>query len=83
MPEIKFKIKPDEDNPDAAEILVEGYIDDHPYRFLLDTGAATSETQWDDFSSNFRSEEVKKSSGVFAPSERDLITYRIHHYPIR
>lgn len=35
-------IQPDKEDPDAAEILVDGTVSGFPYRFLLDTGAATS-----------------------------------------
>jgi hypothetical protein len=33
-------IEPDLDDPDCAEVLVDGTVAGRPYRFLLDTGAA-------------------------------------------
>ncbi|MBI5961543.1 MAG: aspartyl protease family protein, partial [Chloroflexi bacterium] len=46
----------------------------HPYRFLLDTGAAKSCVVFDDYTSTFASTEKNNSSGVFAKSSEDLIT---------
>ncbi len=67
-------IKPDEDDSEAAEVLVDGTIDGKPYRFLLDTGAARSSVKFDAYTATFESSEKSSSSGVFASSSNELIT---------
>jgi len=74
MNEISLIIKPDAEEADAAEVLVDGAICGHTYRFLLDTGAAKSSIVYDDYTSTFSSTEKNSSSGVFAKSSEDLIT---------
>ncbi|GHO67458.1 hypothetical protein KSC_063500 [Ktedonobacter sp. SOSP1-52] len=66
-------IKPDEEDSDAAEVLVDGTIGGSPYRFLLDTGAATSSITSDDYTSTFDCIEKRDSSGVFAAGHLELI----------
>jgi predicted aspartyl protease len=74
MDEIKLIVEPDEEEPGAAAVFVDGMIGGHPYRFLLDTGAATTSVLTDDYLAAFDSLETKDSSGVFAPHSDDLIT---------
>ncbi len=74
MNELALIIEPDPDEIDAAGVYVEGTIGDRPYRFLLDTGAATSSVVADDITAAFPRAGEHKSSGVFAPSHNDLIT---------
>lgn len=66
-------ITPDVDDAEAAEILVDGTIDGHPYRFLLDTGAARSSVISDAYTAGFASTEQQTSPGVFAKSIDELI----------
>ncbi|GCE09435.1 retropepsin-like aspartic protease [Dictyobacter aurantiacus] len=66
-------IKPDEDDVDVAEILVDGSLEDKPYRFLLDTGAARTSVVFDDYTSSFDSIEQHSSSGVFEAHHEDVI----------
>jgi hypothetical protein len=66
-------IKPDEEDAEAAEVLVDGTIGGHDYRFLLDTGAAKSTVIFDEYTSAFDRIEKISSSGVFAGSDQDLI----------
>ncbi len=73
MSEFKLIIIPDPEEPEAAEVYVDGTIAGRPYRFLLDTGAATSSVVWDDYTSEFGSIEKHDSSGVFARHSDDLI----------
>ena len=44
-------IKPDEEDADAAEVLVDGTVGGNHYHFLLDTGAARSSVAFDDYTS--------------------------------
>lgn len=67
-------IKPDEEDPDGAEVFVDGTIGGNPYRFLLDTGAGRTCAQFDVYTSTFESNEQHQSSGVFAKNSQDLIT---------
>ena len=70
-------IKPDNEDADATEVLVDGTIGDKPYRFLLDTGAARTCIQFDEYTSTlFAYTEPSNSSGVFAKrnSTEELIT---------
>jgi predicted aspartyl protease len=66
-------IKPDEEEPGAAEVLVDGTIGGRAYRFLLDTGAAMTRVKCDDYISAFDSVEKRETSGAFSKSNLDLI----------
>ncbi len=74
MEAIDLIIQPDEEEAGAAEILVDGLIGSHPYRFLLDTGAAKTSVVADEYTAGFASHQRDDSSGVFAQSSDDLIT---------
>lgn len=74
MYELKLIIKPDEEEPGCAEVLVDGTIGSRPYRFLLDTGAGKSSITFDDYTATFDTADQHHSSGVFAKSSSDLIT---------
>ena len=74
MNEIALIIERDEQDVDAAEVLVDGMIGGNSYRFLLDTGAARSSVALDDYTSQFASTEQITSSGVFASDSNDLIS---------
>jgi len=67
-------IKQDEEDVEAAEIFVDGIIGGKKYRFLLDTGAASTTIQFDDYTSTFDCIGKKDSSGAFAKIIDDLIT---------
>ena len=74
MSAIKLIVEPDEEEPGAAEIWVDGYVDGRPYRFLLDTGAARSSLVSDTYTSGIVSLDSDESSGLFASARSDLIT---------
>jgi hypothetical protein len=74
MPALALIIQPDEDDGGAAQILVDGAIDGHPYRFLLDTGAARSRVAFDAYTATFATSATQRSSGVFSSRAYDLIT---------
>ena len=67
-------IELDPEEPEAGSVLVDGSVGGHPYRFLLDTGAATSRVAYDDYTAQYASTGGHPSSGVFATSHDDLIT---------
>jgi hypothetical protein len=66
-------IKQDEEDIEAAEILVDGSIGNKDYRFLLDTGAARTTIQFDDYTSTFNSIEKSSYSGAYGKNIDDLI----------
>jgi gag-polyprotein putative aspartyl protease len=74
MSELKLIIQPDEEDIEAAEVLVDGTIGGHTYRFLLDTGAARTSVNFDAYTAGFPSAEAHSSSGVFADGSYDIIT---------
>jgi hypothetical protein len=67
-------IQPDAEDDEAAEILVDGTIEGRGYRFLLDTGAARTSVQDDEYTSTFDTVEQNESAGVFEKSRSDVIT---------
>ncbi len=73
MAELKLIIVPDDDDPDAAGVFVDGHIGGRPYRFLLDTGAARTHVIFDDYTATLSAHAKDESSGVFAKSSDDLI----------
>ena len=66
-------IQPDDEEPEAAEVLVDGSVGGRPYRFLLDTGAAQSALLSDEYTATFAAVERRASSGVFASGSDDVI----------
>ena len=76
-------IQPDEEEPEAAEVLVDGSVGGRHYRFLLDTGAAKSAILSDDYTATFAAIGQHTSSGVFAGgSEDEVIAPTIEVGPI-
>ena len=73
MAEIDLMIQPDEDEPEAASVFVEGRLNGKPYRFLLDTGAARSSVILNEDTVVLPAVGTHVSSGVFATSNDDLV----------
>lgn len=67
-------IERDPEEAEAGEVLVDGSVGGHPYRFRLDTGAAMSRVAFDDYTMGFVATAQGPSSGVFKPSSDHLIT---------
>jgi hypothetical protein len=74
MDTLDLIIVPDEDDTEAAEILVDGSLEGHDYRFLLDTGAARTTVRYDSYTSAFATSGQRDSSGVFADDSYDVVT---------
>ncbi|HYP39918.1 MAG TPA: hypothetical protein VEX13_06120 [Chloroflexia bacterium] len=74
MSRINLIIQQDEEDIEAAEVLVDVTVGTNKYRFLLDTGAARTSMVFDDYTGTFDSLNKSDSSGVFARSSDDLIT---------
>ncbi len=66
-------IKHDLEEEDAAEILVNGFIDDKSYQFLFDTGANTTRVRNDDYINRFESFGSKDTYGVFSKMKNESI----------
>jgi hypothetical protein len=73
MGAIALIIEPDEDEDEAAAILVDGAVDGHPYHFLLDTGAARTSLRYDAYTATLPRIGAHSSSGIFASGAYDLI----------
>lgn len=73
MKEIELIIKPDENESEVAEVLVQGKIDGRNYSFLLDSGAASTTLVSDKYIGNLETFKKSTAHGVFSSSEEDLI----------
>ena len=69
----KFTVEPDKDDPDSANVYVDGTVADKPYRFRLDTGAGRTSIAFDEFTSSFKVVGTKHSAGAFAKTHDNLI----------
>lgn len=74
MTRIPLIVEPDPDDPECAEVMVDGSIAGRPYRFVLDTGAARTHVVADDFTTTLTKYGQHNSSGVFALSSNPLVT---------
>jgi hypothetical protein len=66
-------IESDKDDPDASDVFVNGLVDNRPYRFMLDTGAAMTSLKADEYLSKIKSVGQKDSAGAFAKHREDQI----------
>jgi hypothetical protein len=73
MSKIDLIIIKDKDEMEAAEVMVEGFIDNNKYRFILDTGAARTSVISDDYTCKFECIEKSSSSGLFSKNCNELI----------
>lgn len=74
---IALIIEPDGDDPDCAEVSLEGTVDGRPVRFILDTGAAQTQILGEDEpASGSRSfiDPDERSMGVFSAVGRSALT---------
>lgn len=76
MPGFDLILKFDEQDEDSAEICVAATVEERPYTFLLDTGAATTSLVWDDYTGQRPCQGRHQSSGLLGDIEDDLITIR-------
>ncbi|QMT16696.1 aspartyl protease family protein [Planococcus maritimus] len=73
MTVIDLIIKPDQQESEVAEILVEGKIEGRNYQFLLDTGAATSALLSDAYLEKLEVLSKSTGTGVFASADREVV----------
>lgn len=67
-------VEPDEEDADAARVLVDGTVGGRPYRFLLDTGTARTCVRLDAHTAGFARVGSSDSSGLFGRGTDDLVT---------
>lgn len=70
---IPLIIVSDPDDPDAAEVLIDGTVNGRPRRFLLDTGAARTRLVADQYTYTLPSAGEQQSSGALAAATEDLV----------
>jgi hypothetical protein len=73
MQDIDLIIVPDPDEPEAAEVLVDGTVDELPRRFLLDTGAARSRLLIDPYTEGLAAVSTEASHGAIAETISELV----------
>ena len=74
MPQIPLIIEAEPDDPDCATVMVDGTVAGRPYRFILDTGAARTQLEADDYTSTLEPMPGESSSGVFASRSDPVVT---------
>lgn len=70
---VDLTIQQDEEEPSAAEVLVQADVDGRPYTFLLDTGAARSSLRLNQHTQSYKAVASATSSGLFGPQSFDVI----------
>src|SRR5215469_7876300 len=74
MPVVPLVIEPDPDDPESVSIFVDGTIAGRSYRFLLDTGAARTQVEADEFTLALGTAGYEHSSGSFAAQTYPVVT---------
>jgi Aspartyl protease len=73
MRQVPLIIEPDPDDPDFAIVLVDATIAGRPYRLLLDTGAARTQLDADDYTSGLSPVGEDASSAAFGGRVTDPV----------
>ncbi len=74
MPQIPLVIEAEPDDPDCATVMVDGTVAGRPYRFILDTGAARTQLEADEYTGALEAMPGEGSSGVFASRSDPVVT---------
>ncbi len=72
MSVLTLRIVPDDDDG-AALVLVDGWVGECPYPFLLDTGAATTTLKTDPYTATFPTAGTHAARGVLSGSENERV----------
>jgi hypothetical protein len=67
-------LQPDPEDAAAALFMIDGTVAGRPYQFLLDTGAARSQMDADDYISALPAVAEHTSSGAFASETKPVVT---------
>ena len=73
MRQVPLIIEPDPDDPDFASVLVEATVAGRPYRMLLDTGAARSQLDADEYTLSLSPVHGDSSSAAFGGQVTDPV----------
>jgi predicted aspartyl protease len=74
MPQIPLIIEADPDDPGCAVIMVDGTVAGRPYRFVVDTGAARTQLEADEYTCALEAAPGETSSGAFASHSDPVVT---------
>jgi len=74
LSQVPLIIEADPDDPDSATIMVDGRVAGRPYRFVLDTGAARSQLEADEYTSALDAVPGETSSGAFTSYSDPVVT---------
>jgi hypothetical protein len=70
MPELNLVIKKDQEEPEAAEIFVDGTIESADYQFLLDTGAAVTRVKYDAYNPQLPATKKERLQAYFPQNRK-------------
>jgi Aspartyl protease len=73
MRQVPLVIEPDPDDPGCAAVMVDGTVAGRPYRFLLDTGAARTQLETDEYTTALRTVTGDTSYGSFGIGSADSL----------
>ena len=73
MRQVPLIIEPDPDDPGCATVMVDATVAGRPYRLVLDTGAARSQLEADDYTSGLMPLGEDSSSGAFGGRVTDTV----------
>ena len=71
--QVPLIIEPDPDDPGCATVMVDATVAGRPYRLVLDTGAARSQLEADDYTSGLTPSGEDSSSGAFGGRVTDTV----------
>jgi len=72
--QIPLIIEAEPDDPDCATIMVDGTVAGRPYRFIVDTGAARTQLEADEYTCTLEATPGESSSGAFASHSDPIVT---------
>jgi hypothetical protein len=73
MRQLPLIIEPDPDDPGCAAVLVDGTVAGRPYRFVLDTGAARTQLEADEYTAALATAAEDVSFGAFGGHQADPV----------
>lgn len=73
MRQVPLIIEPDPDDPEFAAVLVDATVAGRPYRLMLDTGAARTQLNADEYTSALRPAGRHESSGALGGAASDPV----------
>jgi predicted aspartyl protease len=74
MSQVPLIIEAEPDDPGCATVMVDGTVAGRPYRFILDTGAARTQLEADEYTCTLGAGPGESSSGAFASHCDPIVT---------